>query len=124
MTETTSEPTAVTIPQADQLVDMFNYKFNFRSIVNELGEKTKRTSITLQIPAPSAEGILEIVAKGGKGLTLLKGVVQMFVAQQAKLQVDENPAITQETLDLSKLDWEYIANQSASETRGASIDLS
>jgi len=85
----------------------------------ELG--TKRNSVKLQIPAPTVDLVLDILDKGGKELELLLDVMTDQIVDAGRQQVSENEAITQETLDLKKLSWVYIANLPKAERRGGGI---
>lgn len=121
MSETNATTTATPNATFDKTIDKKTYKFNFRTMKDEFGNESKRPSIELDIPVPSVEGLVAILENGGKGLDLLLEVVGNFVIQQAKGQVDDNEAITQETLDTSKLTWEFIANLPKAERRGSGI---
>lgn len=80
----------------------------------------KRPPLTLSIPALDASELidfinvgLEAINKGEaapKEFTLILDTLNDVFYEQARSQVDDNPEITQETLDNSKLTWSFIAN--------------
>lgn len=85
----------------------------------ELG--IKRDTVTLALPFPTAEGILNIVSNGGKELDLLLEAAADVVLLQARELVNADENITQDTIDLSKLSWNYIANMPKAARRGGGI---
>ena len=108
----------IVLPDSVKNVDLTNVKFNFRKD-KELG--TKRPSVELAIPIPTVDGIVEILKAGGNALQLLKDALFDVIYAQARDQVDTNEGITQGTLDLSKLSWDYIANLPKAERAGTGI---
>lgn len=92
--------------------------FSFRTD-KELG--IKRPSITLNIPKPTADLVLDVLDKGGPALDLLLEVMGDVIIAAARDQVNENTAVSQDTLDLGKMDWHYLASMPKVERRGGGI---
>ena len=86
-----------------------------------IGPGEKRPSATFKLPLPTADGILDIVAAGGKGLELLLEAVAAVVIEQGRELVAADKQITQATLDISKLTWEYISNIPKAQRGGTGI---
>lgn len=113
----------------NNLVDVKETNFFFRKVKNEVkGEdgtvsvvETKRPTVTLPIPVPSVEGIMEILAAGGKQLDLLLEAVSNVVIEQARDKVNEKEDINAENFPFNTLSWEYIANLPKAERRGGGI---
>lgn len=109
---------AVITANVDKNVDFRETTFRFKKDKLE----NKRANVTVALPVPSAEGIIEILQKGGKELKLLidsafdvvRGVAQEMISS------DENIK-GQEGFDLSKLSWEAIANMPEGDRRSSSI---
>lgn len=94
-------------------------KFNFREN-KELG--TKRPSVTLQVKVLTLQGLVSILEGGDeKQINLVLETLQAPIMEQARAQVDENESITQDTLDTSKLTWEYISKLEPAARRGGGI---
>lgn len=125
MTETTQDSTAettashanVVIPNFDNTMDKYQYKFNFKK--DELGNK--RPSVELVLPVPSVEGIVKILEVGGKQLELLQEAVAAVVLQQARVLVNEKEDVTQENFPFDKISWEFISNIAPKERKGGGI---
>ncbi len=110
---TISAPTSVT-NQA-----MSEFTFNFRKNA-ELG--TKRAAVTVQLPFLTLQGLIDIINAGDeKQVALVLETLRQPVIDQAKAQVDDNEAITQDTLDLSKLSWAAISALEPAARRGGGI---
>jgi len=106
----------------DNKVDIKETKFFFRKVKDEAtGLESKRPTVELSIPVPSVEGIIAIIEAGGKGLDLLLEACAEVVITQAREIVNADEKISQESLDLSKLSWEHIANLPKAERRGGGI---
>lgn len=125
MTETTETSTAettashanVVIPNFDNTMDKYQYKFNFKK--DDLGNK--RPSVELVLPVPSVEGIVKILEVGGKQLELLQEAVAAVVLQQARVLVNEKEDVTQENFPFDKISWEFISNIAPKERKGGGI---
>src|SRR5438874_2036131 len=103
-------------------VDVLETNFHFRKVKDEkTGLETKRPTVVIPVPAPSVEGLIAIIEKGGKGLDLLLEAVRDKVVEQAREQVNDKEDITADTFDYKKLDWEAIANLPKAERRGGGI---
>lgn len=119
---------AVPIP-----TEVKEYSFHFKkekikdSAGKVIGEGKKLPSIKANLPVPSAEGILAIVQTGGKELELLQDAMADIVFSQARGQINDlrekspEAEIKPDFLDLSKLNWSFIANLPKSERRGLGI---
>jgi len=121
-----SEPTtaatqqvSISVPAAMGKYMEKEVKFNFRAN-KELG--TKRPSLTLGIKVLTLQGLVAILETGTeKEINLILETLQAPILEQARAQVDENESITQDTLDSTKLGWEYIATLEPATRRGGGI---
>lgn len=94
-------------------------KFNFRKNA-ELG--TKRPSVSLNLKFLTLQGLVAVLESGNeKQINLVLETLQVPILDQARTQVDENETISQDTLDNSKLTWEYISNLEPAARRGGGI---
>jgi len=94
-------------------------KFNFRAN-KELG--TKRASVSLPIKVLTLQGLVAILEGGDeKQVSLVLETLQAPILEQARAQVDENENISVDTLDNSKLSWEYISRLEPAARRGGGI---
>lgn len=94
-------------------------KFNFRKNA-ELG--TKRPSVTLALKVLTLEGLVDILEGGDeKEIALVLETLQAPILTEARNQVDENESITGETIDHTKLTWNYISNLEPAARRGGGI---
>lgn len=93
--------------------------FNFRKNM-ELG--TKRPAVTLEIPFLTLQGVVDIINGGDdRQIATLLETLRQPILDQAKVQVDEDESITQETLDTSKLTWDAISKLEPATRRGGGI---
>lgn len=135
-TETSAAPAApveLTAEQKEQLhadikasfnnkVDVKEVKFNFRKVKDEAsGVETKREAVTLSLPVPSVEGIIEILQAGGKQLELLQEAVAAVIIDQAREYVNDNEAVNATNFPYATMSWEAIANLPKAERRGGGI---
>lgn len=105
-------------PNIDKNVDFRETTFRFKKDKLE----NKRPNVVVNLPVPSAEGIIAILEKGGKELKLLvdsafdvvRGVAQELVSSDENIK-DQNG------LDLAKLSWEAIANMPEGDRRSSAI---
>lgn len=92
-----------------------------------IGEGKKLPSVKVNIPVPSAEGILDIVQAGGKELELLQDALFDVVYNQGRTIInairDKAPdtEIKPEQLDQAQLVWSIIANIPKAARRGLGI---
>lgn len=94
-------------------------KFNFRAN-KELG--TKRPSVTLPVKVLTLEGLVAVLEGGDeKEIALVLETLQAPILEQARSQVDENEAITGDTLDHGKLTWHAISRLEPAARRGGGI---
>lgn len=119
-------------------------KFHFKEQKDDKGNKTgyKRPSVTLNIPVLSAIALASIVTAGVQAyqmvipegaaippdvlsnrrqLDLLLDATNEVIYTHARLQVNAKEDISQETLDMQQLSWEYIANIPPTERKGSGI---
>jgi hypothetical protein len=118
---TPDDVTAAIIANFDNKVDVEEVSFFFKKQTLEGGVEVKRPTVSLKLPIPSVEGIIGILQKGGKELELLKEAIKSVIVQQAREFVNADEQITQETLPIDKLSWEFIANMPQAERRGGGI---
>lgn len=103
--------------------------FHFKEEKDDAGKKTgfKRPSAKLQLPMPTAIGIMEALTAGGKQADLVLEAVGDVVYTMARQQInnaidkDSKVAVDQTILDLSQLSWEAIANMPRAERAGGGI---
>lgn len=103
--------TAVVEANVDYLPKELSFFFRTRKEKNELGEtvETKRPTVKLNIPVITLDGVINLINEGnGTKIAGLLSVLEDVIYKQAKEQVDENEAISQETLDVSKLTLDFI----------------
>jgi hypothetical protein len=120
MTDANLQAGAVIAANFDNTVDIKDFTFNFKK--DKLGNK--RPSVELKLPAPSVEGIVHILEKGGKGLELLLDSVYDVIRGQAAGLVSDDEKITQATFPIDKILWEAIANMPKADRRSSAIDAS
>jgi hypothetical protein len=101
------------VANVDKTVDTKEFKFRFKK--DDLGNQ--RPSVTLNLPVPSVEGIIEILQKGGKGLEFLLEVCADTVRGAAVGFVQENEQINQENFPVAKILWDAIANAPRAERK-------
>ena len=112
------EASRVAIPANAGLHTVKEVKFNFRK--DDLGNK--RPSVTLQVNVLTLQGLVAILEGGNeKQINLVLETLQTPIIDQVRTQVEENEAITQETLDVSKLSWEAISKLEPATRRGGGI---
>jgi hypothetical protein len=97
-----------------------NFHFKKEKVKNEkgevIGEGKKLPSIKADVPVPNEAGIITIIQNGGKGLELLMDSVSDVVYNQARNLINafrdanKDAEVPASVLDLSKLDWGYIAS--------------
>lgn len=106
----------------NNLVDVKEVKFGFKKVKDEsTGLESRRAPVELSLPVPSVEGIIEILQAGGKGLELLQEAVADIIISRARELVNDDEKISQESIDLQKLSWDFIANLPKAERRGGGI---
>lgn len=94
-----------------------------------IGEGKKLSSVKVQVPVPTTEAILDIVAHGGKALELLQDLMLDVVTERGRQIINswrENPEnaekeIPADLLKAEDLDWVKIASLPKSERRGLGI---
>lgn len=88
-----------------------SFFFRTKKQKNELGEEVevKRPTVKLNVPVVTLDGLIMLLNEGnGTKVAGLLSVLEDVIYKQAKEQVDEDEAITQEKLDISKLTLDYI----------------
>ena len=108
-----TETTAATIVEANvnYLPKEMSFFFRTKEEKNQLGEtvKSKRPTVKLNIPVITFDGLINLLNEGnGAKIAGLLSVFEDVIYKQAKEQVDDNEAIDQEKLDLTKLTLDYI----------------
>lgn len=106
----------------NNLVDVNETSFHFRKVKDkDTGIETKRATVTIPVPAPSVEGIIEILQAGGKGLELLQEAVRSIVIEQAREYINDTTDVTVDSFPYKNLAWDFIANLPKAERRGGGI---
>lgn len=88
------------------------FKFRFKK------DKTGNQRPAFELPnveVLTAEGVMDVIAKGGKGLGLLLETVAGVQRSACATIVGEDEKITAESFPYSRVTWEAIANQPARE---------
>lgn len=86
----------------------------------ELG--TKRETVKLNIPVLTIDGLVDVLQTGdAKQIDLVLSAVNEIIIGQARSQVNDDENISQETLKVNELTWEWIANLPQAERRGGGI---
>lgn len=94
------------------------FKFHFKK--DELGNK--RPSVELQLPVLTLQGLANIINSGDeKQHALIMSALEDIIYLQARQQVNEDASISQDTLDISKLSWDFISNIPPAERKGGGI---
>jgi hypothetical protein len=83
--------------------------------------KIKRPTVNVTIPQATPNLIVDILEKGGKQLDLLIEVINDTLYNQGRQQVNAKEDISQETLAINEINWEFIANLPPKERRGGGI---
>lgn len=115
----------------NDLVDIRETNFGFRTVKNEVKDaetgtksviETKRPTVSIPVPVPSLEGIIEILSKGpGKEVDLLIEAVTGVILEQAREYINEHEEVNAENFPYEMLDWTTIANLPKAERRGGGI---
>lgn len=110
------QPAAPAVPPGHQA---FTFHFRTEKIRNEagetIGEGKKLPDVTVNLPIPSDEEIINFIAQGGKEAEYLREVIADAIKLAARGQInsfrEENPeaTVTPDVLDLSKLSFSEIA---------------
>lgn len=109
------------IAKFDNKVDVAEVNFHFKKVTDAAGNESKRPTVTLKLPVPSVEGLVQIITDGGKGLELLLEAAKEVIIKQTREIVNVTETIDQESLPLDQLSWEAIANLPQAERRGGGI---
>ena len=110
-TETTAAAAALVEANVNYLPKEMSFFFRTKEEKNQLGEtvKSKRPTVKLNVPVITLDGVINLINEGnGTKIAGLLTVLEDVIYKQAKEQVDENEAIDQEKLDLTKLTLDYI----------------
>lgn len=105
MSDNDATETRTINPKHNNLVDVVEYKFNFKA--DKMGQK--RESVTIPLQLMSVEGIVAALEAGGKELLLVQEAVQSLQIQQAREIVSENLTITADTFPQEQISWSAIA---------------
>lgn len=114
-------------PAAEKPVIKVNFDMNYTGKEvsfhfkkdKELG--IKRPTVTLQVPQVTPNLIIQVLEAGGKELDLLVETMNDVLIGVAREQVNADQKITQETLDLSKINWKAISELPPAARRGGGI---
>lgn len=85
----------------------------------ELG--IKRPTVKLQIPQATPSLVVQILETGGKELDLLLESMDAVLTGVAREQVNADEKITQESLDVTKINWKAISELPPAARRGGGI---
>jgi hypothetical protein len=115
----------------NNLVDIRETNFGFRTVKNEVKDaetgaksviETKRPTVSIPVPVPSLEGIIEILNKGpGKEVDLLLEAVTSVILEQAREYINNTETVNADNFPYEMLSWETIANLPKAERRGGGI---
>lgn len=106
----------------NNLVDVAETAFHFRKVKDpDTKIETKRATVVIPVPAPSVEGLVEIITAGGKGLDLLMEAARGVILEQAREYINDNEGVTEANFPYDNLAWEKIANLPKAERRGGGI---
>lgn len=109
----------INLPEGMTNVNPTEMSFFFRK---DKETDTKRDTVKLYLPFLTVDGVVAILEAGdSKQIQLLLDQLNQAVVAQARVQVNDKEDITQDTLDLTKLSWEAIANLPQAERRGGGI---
>ena len=109
--ETAAAVATIVEANVNYLPKEMSFFFRTKEEKNQLGEtvKSKRPTVKLNIPVITLDGVINLINEGnGTKIAGLLSVLEDVIYKQAKEQVDENEAIDQEKLDLTKLTLDYI----------------
>lgn len=108
----------------NNLVDVKEVKFNFKTITDEkTGLKSKRPTVELTYPVPSFEGLLGVLENPDSAAAkLVLEVMADTVEWRVRELLGEKEDFSQDDLaDFKSISWETIANLPKSERRGGGI---
>lgn len=106
----------------DNKVEVKSYKFHFKTVEDkETGLKSKRPTVEISLPVPSAEGAIAAIESGGKQLALLLEAMEAMVVSRARDIVNDKEDINAENFPYMDISWETIANLPEAEKRGRGI---
>lgn len=115
----------------NNLVDIRETNFSFRTMKNEVKDaetgaksiiETKRPTVSIPVPVPSLEGIVEILSQGpGKQVDLLIEAVTAVILEQAREYINEHEEVNSDNFPYEMLSWDTIANLPKAERRGGGI---
>jgi hypothetical protein len=106
------------VANANPLVDTKTFEFRFKK--DKLGNK--RANVKCEaVPVPSAEGLVEILTKGGKELELLLEVAADTVRSVLADIVGSNEDFDPAKFDFSAVLWEKVANMPKEDRRSSAI---
>jgi hypothetical protein len=122
-------PTVVNIPTEAKETSFHFKKEKIRDPKGSvIGEGKKLPSLKLNVPVPTAEGVLEIVKAGGKELELLLSACADTVYGRLRTVINEvreklpaDAEIKPEMIDLSQASWSVIASIPKAQRAGLGI---
>ena len=109
-----------------------SYHFKKEKIRNAagdvIGEGKKLPTVKLNVPRPTAEGLLKIIEAGGKELELLLDAAAdevldrvRNIINEVRVKLPEGQEIKPEMIDLAQAHWSVIANLPKPERKGLGI---
>ena len=101
----------------------FKFSFKKQTIKDELGIEQKRPPVTLTVPIPTFEGLVDIISKDQKAVQFILDLAEEAIKDQIRVQLsdEDKPVNRQEDLDLWKLSISFIAKMPKSERSGCGI---
>lgn len=100
----------------------FKFSFKKQTVKDELGMEVKRPPVTLNVPIPTFEGLIDEL-EDPKVQAFVLDLIEEAVKDQVRTAIsdEEKPVNRQEDLDVTKLTLKYIANIPKSERTGGGI---
>lgn len=92
--------------------------FSFRKSKDDAGNVSQREPLVLALPYLTTEGLIAVIEAGGKPLELLLDAANSVIESEARGLINDIESLTADTLDLAKLDWEFIANKPKAQRGG------
>jgi hypothetical protein len=124
MSETQIAQKPASAPAPLYLDREFKFSFKRQTVKDELGIEQKRPPVTLTVPIPTYDGLLEALSsEDPKIAPFILDLVEEAIKDQIRTQIsdEDKPVNRQEDLDLSKLTIQFIANLPKSERTGGGI---
>jgi hypothetical protein len=101
----------------DPKIDTVDFKFTFRK--DEYGNT--RPAVEVKVPVPSIEGLADIYNNGGKGLSILHGLVIQAISDHIRGLLNDDANITTTNFPYDKATWQALVDTPEAEKRGRGI---